>query len=256
MRYAMLLSYDGTNYGGWQIQKNAVTVQQKITEALEDVLGFRINVTASGRTDSGVHARAQVCHFDAQTSIPAEKIADALNARLPDDISVLQTVEAPDGFNAQSSAKKKTYCYRFYLSQRRHPLSDRHSVQIKFDLDFNKLEYAAKLFEGEHDFKAYCAAGSQVKTTVRTIYDIKVKRDGCNIAICVTGNGFLYNMVRTLVGTMIYYAAGRLSEEDILNSLTQCNRDSVGKTMPAKGLTLEYVDYQMELFNNNFTYPF
>ena len=248
MRYALLLSYDGTNYGGWQIQKNAVTVQQKLTETLEDALGCKVCITASGRTDSGVHAKAQVCHFDAQTSIPADKLADALNARLPEDISVLKTAVAPEGFNAQSSAKKKTYCYRFYLSQRRQPLYDRYSVQIKQNLDINKLEYAAKLFEGEHDFKAYCAAGSQVKTTVRTIYGIKVEQDGCNVAVSVTGNGFLYNMVRTLVGTMIYYASGSLTEEDIFRSLSQGDRNSVGKTMPAKGLTLESVEYETAIF--------
>ena len=248
MRYALLISYDGTNYGGWQIQKNAVTVQQKLSEALEDALGCKVTVTASGRTDSGVHAKAQVCHFDAQTSISAEKIADALNARLPEDISVLQTVIAPEGFDAQSSAKRKTYCYRFYLSQRRYPLYDRYSVQIKHNLDLNKLEYAAKLCEGEHDFKAYCAAGSSVKTTVRTIYGIKVESDGLNVAVFVTGNGFLYNMVRTLVGTMIYYAADRLTEEDISRSLTEGDRNSVGKTMPAKGLTLESVEYENKLF--------
>lgn len=248
MRYALLLSYDGTEYGGWQIQKNAVTVQQKLTEALEDTLGYKENVIASGRTDSGVHAKAQVCHFDAQTSIPAEKLADALNARLPEDISVLRTVAAPDGFDAQSSAKKKTYCYRFYLSKRRLPLNDRYSVQIKYSIDLQKLKYAAKLFEGEHDFKAYCAAGSRVKTTVRRIYSIEVKNDGCNVAVYVTGNGFLYNMVRTLVGTLIYYAAGRLMEEDIVRSLEECDRNSVGKTMPAKGLTLESVEYQTKLF--------
>lgn len=253
MRYALLLSYDGTNYGGWQIQKNAVTVQQKLTEALEDILGCKVSVTASGRTDSGVHAKAQVCHFDAKTSIPAEKLADALNARLPDDIGVLQTAVASDGFDAQSSAKRKTYCYRFYLSQRRQPLNDRYSVQIKHNVDLHKLEYAAKLFEGEHDFKAYCAAGSNVKTTVRTIYGIKVESDGVNVAVYVTGNGFLYNMVRTLVGTMIYYAAERLTEEDIVRSLTRQDRNSVGKTMPAKGLTLESVEYATKLFNNNFT---
>ena len=253
MRYAMLLSYDGTDYGGWQIQKNAVTVQQKLTEALEDTLGYKVSVTASGRTDSGVHARAQVCHFDAQTSIPAEKLADALNARLPDDISVLRTVIAPDDFDAQSSAKKKTYCYRFYLSQRRLPLNDRYSVQIKYNVDLHKLEKAANMFKGEHDFKAYCAAGSQVKTTVRTIYSIEVEKIGCLVAISVTGNGFLYNMVRTLVGTMIYYAADRLTEEDIIRTLEKCDRSFVGKTMPAKGLTLENVEYQTKLFNTNFT---
>ena len=248
MRYALLLSYDGTHYGGWQIQKNAVTVQQKLTEALEDTLGRKTTVTASGRTDSGVHARAQVCHFDAQTAIPAEKLADALNARLPDDISVLQSVAAPEGFDAQSSAKKKTYCYRVYLSHRRQPLKDRYFVQIKYGGDLQKLLQAAAMFEGEHDFKAYCAAGSQVKTTVRRIYGIEVKTDGDDVEIYVTGNGFLYNMVRTLAGTMLYYAAGRLEKEDIDRSLSEGDRNRVGKTMPAKGLTLESVDYGLKLF--------
>ncbi len=248
MRYALLLSYDGTDYGGWQIQKNVVTVQQKLSDALEDVLGQKVCVIASGRTDSGVHARGQVCHFDAQTTIPAEKIADALNARLPYDIGILKTVVAPEGFDAQSSAKKKTYCYRFYLSPRRHPLMDRYSVQIKYNVDMDKLLKAAKLFEGEHDFKAYCAAGSQVKTTVRTIYGIEAREKNGKVEVFVTGNGFLYNMVRTLVGTLIYYAAGRLKKEDIVNSLKLCDRNLVGKTMPAKGLTLESVDYGLPLF--------
>lgn len=253
MRYALLVSYDGTNYGGWQIQKNAVTVQQKLSEALSDLFNRKINVVASGRTDSGVHAKAQVCHFDAETAIPAEKIADALNIRLPQDISVLQSAIAPAGFDAQSSAKKKTYCYRIYLSERRQPLKDRNSVQIKYGLNMQKLFASAKLFEGEHDFKAYCAAGSQVLTTVRKVYGIEIKTDGVDIGIFVTGNGFLYNMVRTLVGTMIYYAAGRIEEEDIINSLKFGDRNLVGKTMPAKGLTLESVDYGVNLFNNNFT---
>ncbi len=248
MRYALLLSYDGTHYGGWQIQKNTVTVQQKLAAALEETLGSKIAVTASGRTDSGVHARAQVCHFDAQTSIPAEKLADALNARLPDDISILRSVAAPEGFDAQSGAKKKTYCYRIYLSQRRQPLKDRYFVQIKYGVDLPKLLQAAAMFEGEHDFKAYCAAGSQVKTTVRRIYGIEVKTDGDDVEIYVTGNGFLYNMVRTLVGTMLYYAAGRLEKEDIDRSLSEGDRNRVGKTMPAKGLTLESVDYGLKLF--------
>lgn len=253
MRYALLISYDGTKYGGWQIQKNAVTVQQKITEALYDLLNCKVSVIASGRTDSGVHAKAQVCHFDAETGVPAEKIADALNIRLPQDISILQSVIAPNGFDAQSSAKEKTYCYRIYLSERRQPLKDRNCVQIKYGLDLEKLRRSAKLFEGEHDFKAYCAAGSQVLTTVRKIYNIEVKLNGCDVEIYVTGNGFLYNMVRTLAGTMIYYAAGRIKEEDIVNSLLLGDRNLVGKTMPAKGLTLEKVDYGIKLFNNIFT---
>lgn len=252
MRYVLLVSYDGTEYGGWQIQKNAVTVQQKLTEALQETLGFKVNVTASGRTDSGVHAAAQVCHFDAETTIPPERMADALNPRLPDDISVLRSAAAPERFDAVKSAKKKTYCYRVYLSQRRNPLKDRYSVQVKYDIDFDKLERVCKVFEGEHDFAAYCAAGSQVKTTVRKIYSIVVNygesRFSRDVNIYVTGNGFLYNMVRTIAGTLLYYAAGILNESDIERSFAQCDRNSVGKTMPARGLILESVDYGIKLF--------
>ena len=219
---------------------------------MRETLGFSVTVTASGRTDSGVHAAAQVCHFDAETDIPPERMADALNFRLPDDISVLKSVIAPEGFDATASAKKKTYCYRLYLSRRRNPLKDRYSVQIKYPADIGKLKESGKFFEGEHDFKAYCAAGSQVKTTVRRIYSVNVEvketRGSLDAEIYVTGNGFLYNMVRTLAGTMLYYSAGRISAEDITRSLSLCDRGSVGKTMPAKGLTLENVDYGINLF--------
>ena len=252
MRYALLVAYDGTHYGGWQIQKNSVTVQEKLNNALKETLGREAVITASGRTDSGVHAAAQVCHFDADTSIPAERFADALNFRLPDDICVLKSVAAPEGFDATASAKRKTYCYRIYLSPRRSPLKDRYSDNVKYPVDTVKLQTAGKMFEGKHDFKAYCAAGSQVKTTVRTVYSVVVKtsesRGSTDVEIYVTGNGFLYNMVRTLAGTMLYFAAGRIGKEDISRSLENCDRNAVGKTMPAKGLTLESVDYGINLF--------
>lgn len=252
MRYALLVAYDGTCYGGWQIQKNAVTVQEKITNALTETLGYRVNVTASGRTDSGVHAAAQVCHFDAETSVPAESFAAALNFRLPDDISVLKSVAAPEGFDAVKSAKKKTYCYRVYLSRFVSPLKDRYAERVGYAVEEAKLLKCADMLTGEHDFKAYCASGSQVKTTVREIYSVDIKksfsRGSGNLEFFVTGNGFLYNMVRTLAGTMLYFAAGRLSEEEVRRSLDLGDRASVGKTMPAKGLTLEDVDYGFKLF--------
>lgn len=153
MRYALLVSYDGTGYGGWQIQNNAVTVQQKLQEAASDLFGVPTAVTASGRTDSGVHAKGQVCHFDAQTSIPPHKIADALNVRLPEDISVLASAAAPENFDSNRSAKKKTYCYRMYFSPCRRPLLDRYAVWVKGGADFKKIEHVCALFVGEHDFK-------------------------------------------------------------------------------------------------------
>lgn len=253
MRYAILLAYDGTNYGGWQIQKNSITVQERLERACFAAFGVRTCVTASGRTDSGVHARGQVCHFDAQTTIPAEKIAEVLNRYLPEDISVLRSAVAPDNFDANRSAKKKTYCYRCYLSPCRNALKDRFSMWIKNPLDFAKLRDISGAFEGIHDFKAYCKSGSQVKTTVREIYSVRVviteNRLDTDIEIYVTGAGFLYNMVRTMAGTMINYAEGSLSKDEINSSLVDCDRECVGRTMSAKGLTLEEVDYGIKLFD-------
>lgn len=252
MRYAILLAYDGTNYGGWQMQKNSISVQEKLEGAAADLFGKRVCITASGRTDSGVHAAGQVCHFDAETSIPPEKIADALNMRLPEDISVLKSVAAPENFDANRTAKKKTYCYRMYLSPRRNPLKDKFSVWVKGGADLSKLNHIAGAFVGKHDFKAYQKSGAQVKTTVREVYSVDVKtqfyRESFDVEIYVCGGGFLYNMVRTMAGTMLYYAQGSLSEEDVIRSLEKCDRNAVGKTMPANGLTLESVDYGFDLF--------
>lgn len=252
MRYALLIAYDGTSYGGWQIQKNKITVQQRLEEAVQSALGCRAAVTASGRTDSGVHAAGQVCHLDAQTSIPPERLADALNAHLPCDISVLRSVAAPAGFDACRSARKKTYCYRVYVSPRRNPLKDRYSHWLKDGVDVAKLRDIAGCFVGEHDFKAYCKSRSSAKTTVREVYAVEVaesySRFGRDIEIYVTGAGFLYNMVRTMAGTMLYYAAGVLDRDGVVRSLAEGRRELVGKTMPAAGLTLESVDYGFCLF--------
>lgn len=253
MRYVILLAYDGTAYGGWQVQKNTVSVQEKVEGALCEILGAHANVIASGRTDSGVHAAGQVCHFDAQTTIPATRFADALNMRLPQDIAVLKSAAAPENFDANRSAKKKTYCYRAYFSTRRNPLKDRCMAWVKGGVDIAKLKHIAARFVGIHNFKAYCASGSAVKTYEREIYEVRVESSqthgSLNVEIYVTGNGFLYNMVRTIAGTMIYYSQGVLQESDVVRSIEQCDRSAVGKTMPANGLTLENVDYGVELFS-------
>lgn len=253
MRYALLVSYDGANYGGWQIQNNCVSVQSKMEEAAFDLFKVKTSVTASGRTDSGVHARAQVCHLDAETAIPPEKIADALNMRLPEDIRVIASAKAPEGFDSNRSAKKKTYCFRMYISARQHPLKDRYSVWVKGGADIEKLKYVSSFFEGEHNFKAYSKSGSTAKTTVRKIYSVEVKTSralgATDVEIYITGNGFLYNMVRTIAGTMLYFAQGVIDEEQIKKSLKTGDRELVGKTMPAKGLTLENVDYGVNIFN-------
>lgn len=247
-RYVLEVSYDGTRFCGWQVQKNGRTVQEELNTALFKAFGERATVTASGRTDAGVHAFSQICHVDLNADIVGGKLADALNARLPDDVSVLNSAIAPQGFDANRSAKKKTYCYNLYFSPRRMPLYDRYAVWVKGSADVEKMREAAAIFTGEHDFAAYCASGSQVKTTTRTIYSFDIDEDGDFIRLKVCGNGFLYNMVRTLAGTVLWYSFGRLTAEDIAASLTEGDRNRVGKTMPAGGLVLESVDYGFDLF--------
>ncbi len=249
MRYALKVAYDGTSFCGWQVQPNGRTVQEELNRAVFKAFGEEACVVASGRTDSGVHALAQVCHLDLSRDITGSRLADALNFYLPQDVSVLASSVAPQGFDANRSAKKKTYVYSVYYSPRRNPLKDRYSVQVKSKPEIEKLIECAELFEGEHDFAAYCAAGSQVKTTVRTIYSFDISEEDGEIKFAVCGNGFLYNMVRTLVGTALWYAYGKISKEQVVQSLVTGDRALVGKTMPPRGLTLQDVDYGIELFN-------
>ncbi len=253
MRYVIKIAYDGTNYCGWQIQINGVSVQQRLQEAISSAFGINTNVVASGRTDSGVHALGQICHFDAEISVPPYAVVRAINSKLPDDISVLDCALADGDFDSNKSAKKKTYCYRFYFSPVRNPLRDRHALYINGEADIKKLNEAANLFIGEHDFKAYCASRSQVKTTVRVIYNAVFEYEatpfGQNVVFRVTGGGFLYNMVRTMAGTCLDCALGRIDKAQILASLETGDRNLVGKTLAARGLTLESVDYGKKLFN-------
>lgn len=252
MKYAILLSYDGTAYRGWQTQKNGVSVQSVLEQAALAAFGKKVNIVASGRTDSGVHAAGQVCHFSADISVPAEKIADALNFRLPADICVLKSAAVPEEFDANRSSKKKTYVYRMYVARREHPLKSRCAVAVYPRPDIALMQKGAALYCGEHDFKAYCASGSSAKTTVRKVYSVSVEssfsRGSEDITITVCGAGFLYNMVRTMAGTLLYLGLGRVSLQDIINSLECGDRSLAGKTMPAKGLTLESVDYGLTVF--------
>ena len=252
MKYAILLSYDGTAYRGWQTQKNGVSVQSVLEQAALAAFGKKVTIVASGRTDSGVHAAGQVCHFSADISVPAEKIADALNFRLPADICVLKSAAVPEEFDANRSSKKKTYVYRMYVARREHPLKSRYAVAVYPRPDIALMQKGAALYCGEHDFKAYCASGSSAKTTVRKVYSVSVEssfsRGSEDITITVCGAGFLYNMVRTMAGTLLYLGLGRVSLQDIINSLECGDRSLAGKTMPAKGLTLESVDYGLTVF--------
>lgn len=243
----MIVSYDGTDFCGWQRQREKRTVQEEIEKVLEQMLGKTIRITASGRTDSGVHAAGQVCHFDADTSIPAEKFAPCLNALLPPDVKILSSRRVSDGFDCNRHAKRKTYCYQLYLSDKTNPLKERYSVKCPFYLDVEKMRSAAELLVGEHDFKAFCASGSSVKTTIRTIYALQIEEGESfgskDLKIYVTGNGFLYNMVRGVAGELVDIGNGRFGEERLKEALYKGDRSLLGRTMPAKGLILMGVEY-------------
>ena len=248
MRYAFTIAYDGTNYAGWQRQKGAVSVQEKVEEAFFLALKRPFKITASGRTDAGVHALGQVCHFDdGEITVPPEKLPDCINRFLPSDIRLVKGWAAGEGFDCNRSAKRKTYRYALYESDREMPLKDRYSTRVEKAPSLEKLRAAAKLLEGEHDFKAFCASGSSIKTTVRTVYEVSVEEGHSfgsrDLFISVTGNGFLYNMVRTMTGEILELASGRKTEESLIKAFETGERGLLGKTMPAKGLTLMKVEY-------------
>ncbi len=245
MKIMLTVSYDGTAYCGWQVQPNADTVQRTIEDAIHKVTGEKVRVTGSGRTDSGVHAKGQTAHFAVEKdSIPAEKYAKALNAYLPADVRVLSSQSVADSFDACRGAKRKTYKYSCYLSDIELPLKERYAVKMDQTLDVEKMKQGAVCFLGKHDFKGFCSTGSSIKTTERTIYALDVELNGQDLTFTITGNGFLYNMVRIIVGTLIKLGENKCTAQDIENMLKTGNRELGGKTLPAKGLCLEKVEYE------------
>lgn len=248
MRYVLKIAYDGTAYAGWQRQKNALSVQEVLETAIENALGITVKTLASGRTDAGVHAAGQVCQFDAELSVPPEKMPDCLNRYLPPDVRIIKGWQAAETFDCNRGAKRKTYCYSLYEGEREMPLKERYAARVERIPERARLQAAARLFEGEHDFKAFCASGSSVKTTVRTVYEVRVEESesygGRDVKVYVTGNGFLYNMVRTLVGELLDLAQDRKTPQSLQQAFATGKRELLGKTMPAKGLTLYGVEYE------------
>ena len=243
MKIKLTISYDGTNYAGYQIQDNAVTIQAVLENALEKLTGEKISTVASGRTDAGVHAQGQVVSFDTNSTIPPEKFYKALNVYLPDDVKALSSEQAGEDFNARKSAKTKTYTYSLYIADTINPLKERYSVKIPKTVDFSLVKQGAKILVGEHDFKCMCSTGSSVNTTIRTVYSVDVLVLDNEVKFVVKGNGFLYNMVRIMVGTLIQIGLKEKTIEDLQKALETGDRTLVGKTFPAKGLCLTEVQY-------------
>lgn len=242
MRFKATIEYDGKNYSGWQIQDNAVTVQETLEKALSTLFESETKIVASGRTDTGVSARGQVVHFDSETTIPADKIPFALERYLPIDISMLDCEAISDDFHARYSAKSKTYSYSFYINKLNKPLYNR-SYCYPYEIDIDLMRKCANQLVGEHNFAAFMATGSDIKTTVREIYSIDIEKNGELYLLNITGNGFLYNMVRIIVGTLLDIARGRLDKNTIINMLETGKRELGGHTAPAHGLCLEKVYY-------------
>ena len=243
-RIKIIVSYDGTNYCGWQVQKNGNTIQQELESALYRLLKEKVSVIGSGRTDSGVSALGQVAHFDTNNNtIKDTKFAKALNAQLPDDIRVLSSNIVSNNFHAQHSAKKKTYHYNFYLSDVDIPYFEKIATRFSNQVDILELNKIAKEFVGTHDFGAYCSSGSSVTDTVRTIYDCSISQNDKLFTLSITGNGFLYNMVRIIMGTIIDIACGKKNISIIKQSFENKKRTLLGKTAKANGLVLYSVCY-------------
>ena len=240
---AMRIMYDGTKYHGWQFQKNGITIQQAIEEALSGLTGEGIKVTGCSRTDAGVHALDYVLNFRSNTNIPAEKLPYALNYRLNKDITAVEAWEADENFSARFSSKGKRYIYRIWNGKMRNPFYIGYSWYLPYKVDVEKMKTAAKFFEGKHDFSAFMAAGGSQKTTVRTIRSCFVETDGDLIELTVEADAFLYNMVRIITGTLVEVGLGRIEYNAVPNIIKSGDRRESGLTAPPEGLFLKKVFY-------------
>lgn len=240
----IVIEYDGTKYNGWQSQKNGVGIQEMITNAIHQVTGEDIKINGSGRTDAGVHAIGQTANFLTESSIPANKFPVAINSFLPKDIVIKSAEDMDKDFHARYSVKGKKYMYVLNNSKLRSALDFYREYHMGQELDYKKMKKASEFFEGAHDFRGFMASGSSVKDTIRTISKVQLKkREDGRIIFCFTGDGFLYNMVRIMVGTLIDVGLGKINPDEIPDIIKSKDRKRAGKTVPAQGLYLMEVYY-------------
>lgn len=237
-RVMLKVAYDGTNYHGWQIQPNVVTIESVLNETLSELFREEIKVIGASRTDTGVHSLGNIAVFDTSARIPADKISYALNQRLPEDIRIQLSKEVAPDFHPRHQNSKKTYAYQILNCAFPIPVYRLYSYFTYVKLDVEKMQEAASYLVGEHDFKSFCSTKTVAETTVRTIYDIGVEKSGDMIRVRVTGSGFLYNMVRIIVGTLVEAGKGNIAPQQMADILNACDRAQAGPTLPACGLTL------------------
>ena len=240
---ALRLKYDGSRYHGWQVQKNDITVAETLQEALSKVCEEPIKTVGCGRTDAGVHALRYCANFKTESRIPADRLPLAVNSRLPGDIAVVDAVDADEKFNAIGSCIKKEYIYKILNSNIRDPFLEKRVCFYPQRLNIDLMRAAAEAFEGTHDFRAVRSVGTETKTTVRTVYWCRAEREGDLITVSICADGFLYNMCRAMVGTMVYASYGKLNPADIPALLEKGDRRLTGPTMPPQGLYLNRVWY-------------
>ena len=243
-RIKLTVAYDGTDYCGWQIQKNGVTVEEVLNRALSRLTGEKITVIGASRTDAGVHARGNVAVFDTDTRIPAERIAYAVNALLPEDVVVVRSEEVPAGWHPRKCVSVKTYEYRILNREFPDPVRRRDTYFVSFPLDLDRMRQAAGYLKGTHDFKSFCSAQTSVEDTVRTIYSLDVEKAGDLFTVRVRGNGFLYNMVRIIADTLAGVGRGYFEPEEVERMLEEKDRTKAGVTAPPQGLTLVGIEYE------------
>ena len=244
MRILIRVAYDGTRYSGWQIQPNAITVEGELRKAVSELFNKPIDLIGASRTDAGVHAKGNVAVFDVDTRITPEKIAYALNSRLPEDIRVNYSAQVPDDFHPRHTDVVKTYEYSIYNATFMDPVKRLYSHFVYGKIDVNAMKKASEYLVGQHDFTSFCSAGTQVEDKVRIIYSIDVLQNDKNITIRITGNGFLYNMVRIIAGTLLKAGTGAIEPEDMIKIIEGRDRQLAGPTAPAKGLTLMEIKYK------------
>lgn len=237
-RVKLIVAYDGTAYCGWQLQPNGRTIEGELNQTLSSLLQEDIHVIGASRTDSGVHALCNIAVFDTQTRIPAEKISYALNQRLPEDIRIKKSCEVVAEFHPRHCSSRKTYEYRIYQDSFPEPVRRLYTHFTYVSLDMDRMREGAAWLIGEHDFKSFCSTAAVVETTVRTILSINIEKQGKEIVISVCGTGFLYNMVRIIVGTLMEVGRGSYPPEHVREILEAKDRQAAGPTAPACGLTL------------------
>ncbi len=239
----LCISYIGTGYHGWQVQKNGITVQQKMQDAIERIFGTRYDLTGCSRTDAGVHANEYYCTFSTEKKIDTYALPKSLNAVLPYDIAVKSAKKVTEDFHPRYSAKAKEYIYILHNSSLRDPFMHERAMQVRGPLDISKMQYAAEAFLGKHDFSAFCSSGSSVTDKSRCIKSLAIHKNSDKITISVCADGFLYNMVRIIVGTLVGVGKGDIAADSIKDIIESRNRENAGVTAPACGLYLNKVFY-------------